>query len=394
MDRAILEGDPHSVLEAMAICGYTIGASEGIIYIRAEYPLAVNRLNDAIAKAEARGLLGDNIMGSGFSFKIRLYLGAGAFVCGEETSLMNSVQGGRGEPRLKPPFPANKGLWDNPTNINNVETYANIPVIILKGADWYREIGTEKSPGSKVFALAGKVNRVGLIEVPMGMPLREVVYEIGGGVLNDKKFKAVQTGGPSGGFIPERELDSTVDFESLQALGSIMGSGAFIVVDESDCMVNMAKFFLEFTAEESCGKCTPCRIGNQRLLEILSKICDGEGTEEHLTELEYLGKVICDTALCGLGQSSPNPVLSTLHFFREEYEAHVRDKKCPAGACTNLLSYKIIPDLCNGCTLCARNCPVDCISGKVKEPHVIDQEKCIKCGVCVEKCKRNAIIRG
>ncbi|MCL2708057.1 MAG: NADH-quinone oxidoreductase subunit NuoF [Defluviitaleaceae bacterium] len=394
MDRSILEGDPHSVLEAMAICGYAIGASDGIIYIRAEYPLAVKRLRGAIAQAEKLGLLGDNIMGSGFSFHIRLYLGAGAFVCGEETSLMNSVQGGRGEPRLKPPFPAQIGLWGKPTNINNVETFANIASIIRKGPEWYRQFGTEKSPGTKVFALAGKVRNVGLIEIPMGMPLRSVVDKVGGGIQGGKKFKAVQTGGPSGGLIPERELESPVDFEALQTLGSIMGSGAFIVMDEDDCMVNIAKFFLEFTADESCGKCTPCRIGNQRLLEILTKICNGEGKEEHMNELENLGRIICDTSLCGLGKSSPNPVLSTLKFFRREYEEHIRDNRCEAGACTNLLRYSIIEENCIGCTVCKKNCPVDCISGELKQVHTIDQSACIKCGVCMQKCKFKAIARG
>jgi NADH:ubiquinone oxidoreductase subunit F (NADH-binding)/Pyruvate/2-oxoacid:ferredoxin oxidoreductase delta subunit len=393
MDRSVLEGDPHSVLESMAICGYAVGSSEGIIYIRAEYPLAVKRLQNAIAQAEEMGLLGDNIMGSGFSFSIRLYLGAGAFVCGEETSLMNSVQGGRGEPRLKPPFPAQQGLWNAPTNINNVETYANITSIILKGSDWFRQFGTEKSPGTKVFALAGKINNVGLIEIPMGMPLRQVVEKIGGGVQGGKKFKAAQTGGPSGGCIPVSKLDSTMDYESLQALGSIMGSGGLIVMDEDDCMVKTAMFFLKFTTDETCGRCTPCRIGNKRLLEILEKICNGEGAEEHMAELENLSRIICDTALCGLGAGSPNPVLSTLNFFRDEYEAHIREKRCPAGACENLLQYTVIEEKCTGCTLCARNCPVSCISGAPKKAHTIDQSKCIKCGVCMEKCRFNAIER-
>ncbi|MDR1664492.1 MAG: 4Fe-4S binding protein, partial [Clostridiales bacterium] len=394
MDRSVLEGDPHALLEAMAICGYAIGSHEGVVYIRAEYPLAIKRLRGAIAQAEEMGLLGDNIMGSGFNFHIRLYLGAGAFVCGEETALMNSVQGGRGEPRLRPPFPAQAGLWKAPTNINNVETYANITSIILKGAEWFRQFGTEKSPGTKVFALAGKVNNVGLIEVPMGMRLRDVVEKIGGGVKDGKKYKAAQTGGPSGGCIPASKLDTPVDYESLKALGSIMGSGGLIVMDEDDCMVSIAKFFLEFTAEESCGKCTPCRIGTKRLLEILTKICNGEGTEEHMAELEYLSRVICDTALCGLGNGAPNPVLSTLNYFRDEYEAHINEKRCPAGVCTNLLEYRVVEDKCTGCTVCARNCPVNCISGAAKKVHVIDQERCIKCGACMEKCRFNAITRG
>jgi len=394
MDRSILECDPHTTLEAMAICGRAIGANEGVIYIRAEYPAAVKRLYEAIAQAESMGLLGKNIMGSGFDFTIRLYLGAGAFVCGEETSLMNSVQGGRGEPRIKPPFPAQRGLWNKPTNINNVETYANINQIILKGAEWFRSFGNEDSPGTKVFALAGKVNNVGLIEVPMGMPLRDVVDKIGGGVADGKQFKAIQTGGPSGGCIPADHLDTPVDFKSLSALGSIMGSGGMIVMDEDDCMVSISKFFLEFTAEESCGKCTPCRIGNMRLLEILIRITEGKGTEEDIEELESLSKTICDTSLCGLGQSSPNPVLSTLHFYRDEYLAHVRDGRCPAGTCIDLLKYLVIPEKCTGCTICKKVCPVDCISGERKEVHIIDQERCIKCGVCLAKCPFAAIQKG
>ena len=394
MDRAIIEGDPHTVLEAMAICGYAIGAAEGVIYIRAEYPKAVEKLYEAIDTAESMGLLGNNIMGSNFSFKISLYLGAGAFVCGEETSLMNSVQGGRGEPRIKPPFPAQRGLWDAPTNINNVETYANINQILLKGSDWFRGFGNEDSPGTKVFALAGKINNVGLIEIPMGMTLKDVVYEIGGGVADDKEFKAIQTGGPSGGCIPATHLHTPVDFKSLSELGSIMGSGGMIVMDEDDCMVGISKFFLEFTAEESCGKCTPCRIGNMRLLEILTRITEGLGKEEDLEELESLSRIICDTSLCGLGQSSPNPILSTLNFYMDEYIAHVRDKKCPSGTCTDLLEFIILDDKCTGCTLCKRVCPVDCIVGERKELHHIDQERCIKCGACVDKCPFKAIIKG
>jgi NADH:ubiquinone oxidoreductase subunit F (NADH-binding) len=394
MDRSVLEGDPHCVLEAMAICGYAIGASEGIIYVRAEYPLAVKRLQIAIDQAKELGLFGENILGSGFSFDIRLYFGAGAFVCGEETSLMNSVQGGRGEPRLKPPFPANVGLWDKPTNINNVETYANVTQIVRNGWEWYRQFGTEKSAGTKVFALAGKVNNVGLVEVPMGTTLREIIYDIGGGIQHHKKFKSAQTGGPSGGCIPAEHLDTPIDYESLIALGSMMGSGGMIVMDEDDCMVGIAKFYLTFTAEESCGKCTPCRIGNMRLLEILTRITEGDGTEDDLKKLESLGQTIKDTALCGLGQSSPNPILSTLHYFYDEYMAHVDEKRCPSGTCTKLVGYKILPEKCTGCTVCARNCPVNCISGERKKTHVIDQKRCIKCGVCFSKCPFKAIIRG
>ncbi|MCL2352140.1 MAG: 4Fe-4S binding protein [Firmicutes bacterium] len=393
MDRSILEGDPHSVLEAMVICGRAIGARQGIIYIRAEYPLAVKRLQKAIGEAEELGLLGDDILGSGFDFGIRLYLGAGAFVCGEETSLMNSVQGGRGEPRIKPPFPAQAGLWKKPTNINNVETYANVCRIILNGWEWFRQFGTEKSPGTKVFALAGKVNNVGLVEVPMGMPLRHIIEVIGGGIQNGRKLKAVQTGGPSGGCIPEEHMDTPVDYESLVALGSIMGSGGMIVLDEDDCMVNIAQFYLKFTAEESCGKCTPCRIGNRRLLEILEKITTGGGAEKDMIDLDELGNIVRDCSLCGLGQSSPNPVLSTLKYFRDEYLVHVNDKRCPSKRCTALLRYFIMPEKCIGCTVCARNCPVSCISGERKKTHVIDQARCIKCNTCYEKCPVNAITK-
>ena len=391
MDRAIIEGDPHCILEAMAICGYAIGANEGVIYIRAEYPLAVERLKIALAQAEERGYIGENILGSDFSFNIGINLGAGAFVCGEETALMQSVEGGRGEPNVKPPFPAVKGLWAKPTNINNVETFANIPQIILKGSSWFKKIGTPTSPGTKVFALAGKINNVGLVEVPMGISLRKIIEEIGGGIPNGKKFKAVQTGGPSGGVISEKNLDLKIDFDTLSKAGSMMGSGGLIVVDEDDCMVNFAKFYLEFTVEESCGKCTPCRIGNARLLEILERITEGGGTMEDLDTLKNYSKVIKDCSLCALGQTAPNPVLSTLNDFWDEYVAHVVDKRCPAGSCQALASYTIDPDLCNGCTLCARNCPVSCIKGKVKEVHEIDQKDCIKCGVCVDKCPKKAI---
>nr|WP_320120543.1 NADH-ubiquinone oxidoreductase-F iron-sulfur binding region domain-containing protein [uncultured Marinifilum sp.] len=391
MDRSILEGDPHSVLEAMAICGYTMGADKGVIYIRAEYPLAIDRLKVAIAQARDYGLLGKDILGSGFNFDVEMRYGAGAFVCGEETALIHSMEGLRGEPTVKPPFPAESGYNGKPTNVNNVETFANVPVIINKGASWFNKIGTEKSKGTKVFALAGKINNVGLIEVPMGTTLREVIYEIGGGIKDGKKFKAVQTGGPSGGCLTEKHLDTPIDFDNLLAAGSMMGSGGMIVMDEDDCMVSMAKFYLDFTVEESCGKCTPCRVGNKRLYEILDRITEGKGTMEDLDLLRNLSVVIKDTSLCGLGQTSPNPVLSTLENFYDEYVAHVVDHKCPSGQCKALMQYVIDPELCVGCTLCARNCPVDCISGERKEAHVIDTSKCIKCGACMEKCKFNAI---
>jgi len=391
MDRSVLEGDPHSVLEAMAICGYCIGATQGVIYIRAEYPLAITRLKIAINQAREYGLLGKDILGSGFDFDITLRYGAGAFVCGEETSLIHSMEGLRGEPTNKPPFPAESGYLGKPTNVNNVETFASVPVIILKGADWFSSIGTEKSKGTKVFALAGKINNVGLIEVPMGTTLREVIFEIGGGIKNGKKFKAAQTGGPSGGCLTEKHLDTPIDFDNLIAAGSMMGSGGMIVMDEDDCMVSIAKFFLDFTVEESCGKCAPCRIGNKRLYEILERITNGEGTMEELERLRNLSLVIKDTSLCGLGQTSPNPVLSTMDNFYHEYLAHVNDKKCPAGQCKSLMKYVIEPEACVGCTACARNCPVNAISGERKKPHVIDTAICIKCGACIEKCKFNAI---
>ena len=391
MDRSILEGDPHSVLEAMAICGYCIGADKGLIYIRAEYPLAINRLKTAIKQAREYGLLGSRIFGSDFNFDIELRYGAGAFVCGEETALIHSMEGLRGEPTFKPPFPSVSGYMGKPTNVNNVETFANIPVIINKSAAWFSEIGTEKSKGTKVFALAGKINNVGLIEVPMGTTLREVVYEIGGGIKDGKEFKSVQTGGPSGGCLTKDFLDTPIDYDNLISAGSMMGSGGMIVMDEDDCMVSIAKFYLEFTLEESCGKCAPCRIGNKRLHEILEKITEGKGSFADIERLKVLSNVIKDTSLCGLGQSSPNPVLSTILNFENEYLAHVNQGKCPAGQCKALLKYQIIEDVCTGCTLCFRNCPVGAISGERRMPHYIDQTLCIKCGACYDKCKFNAI---
>ncbi len=393
MDRSILEGDPHCVLEAMAIAGYAIGSAQGYIYVRAEYPIAVKRLQIAIRQAREYGLLGKNIFNSGFDFDIDLRLGAGAFVCGEETALMTSIEGKRGEPRPRPPFPAVKGLFQKPTILNNVETYANIAQIILKGADWYASMGTEKSKGTKVFALGGKINHTGLVEVPMGTTLREIVEEIGGGVPNGHTFKAAQTGGPSGGCIPTSQLDIPIDYESLISIGAMMGSGGMIVMDDANCMVDIAKFFLEFTVDESCGKCTPCRIGTRRLLETLEKITSGRGTMEDLDRLEELCRYLKENSLCALGQTAPNPVLSTLHYFRDEYIAHVKEHRCPAGVCKALLNYRIQEDKCRGCTLCARSCPVGAISGTVKSPHKIDLSKCIKCGTCMEKCKFSAIVR-
>ena len=393
MDRSILEGDPHAVLEAMAIAGYAIGASQGYIYVRAEYPIAVKRLEIAIAQAREYGLLGKNIFESGFDFDIELRLGAGAFVCGEETALMTSIEGSRGEPRPRPPFPALKGLFQKPTILNNVETFANIPQIIVNGPEWFASMGTEKSKGTKVFALGGKINNTGLVEIPMGTTLREIVEEIGGGIPGGKKFKAAQTGGPSGGCIPAEHLDVPIDYDNLIAIGSMMGSGGLIVMDEDTCMVDIAKFFLEFTVDESCGKCTPCRIGTRRMLEILEKITKGQAEMEDLDRLEELCNHLKTSSLCALGQTAPNPVLSTLRYFREEYIAHIVDKKCPAGVCKDLLHYKIDPDKCKGCTLCARTCPADAIIGSVREVHMINPEKCVKCGACMEKCRFGAIYK-
>ena len=393
MDRSVLEGDPHAVLEAMAIAGYAIGANKGFIYVRAEYPIAVKRLQIAIGQAREYNLLGKDIFGTGFDFDIEVRLGAGAFVCGEETALLTSIEGNRGEPRNKPPFPANKGLFGQPTIINNVETLANIPQIILKGAEWFASMGTEKSKGTKVFALGGKIVNTGLVEIPMGTTLREIIYDIGGGIPNGRKFKAVQTGGPSGGCIPAQYLDLPIDYDNLIKIGAMMGSGGMIVMDDTTCMVDVARFFLDFTVDESCGKCTPCRIGTRRLLEMLDKITAGNGTLEDLDKMEELCNYIKANAMCALGQTAPNPVLSTLKYFRDEYEAHVVEKRCPAGVCKHLMHYEIQPDKCRGCTLCARRCPANAITGKVKEPHVIDQSKCIKCGACMEGCKFSAIIK-
>ncbi|MBQ6895152.1 MAG: 4Fe-4S binding protein, partial [Clostridia bacterium] len=391
MDRSILEGDPHCIIEAMAIAGYAVGANQGYIYIRAEYPIAVDRLRIAINQAREYGLLGKDIFGTGFDFDLDIRLGAGAFVCGEETALITSIEGKRGEPRPRPPFPAVKGLWGKPTLLNNVETYANVPQIILNGVDWFTSMGTEKSKGTKVFALGGKINNTGLVEIPMGTTLREIIEEIGGGIPNGKKFKAAQTGGPSGGCIPAHLIDTPIDYDSLIEIGSMMGSGGLIVMDEDNCMVDIAKFFLEFTVDESCGKCTPCRIGTKRLYELLEKITDGKGTMEDLDRLEELCYTIKNSSLCGLGQTAPNPVLSTLRYFRDEYIAHVKDKTCPAGVCKKLVKYEIVADKCKGCSLCARKCPVGAISGEIKSPFVIDPDKCIKCGVCIESCKFGAI---
>ncbi|MGN0508495.1 MAG: NADH-ubiquinone oxidoreductase-F iron-sulfur binding region domain-containing protein [Ruminococcus sp.] len=391
MDRSILEGDPQCIIEAMIIAGYAIGAHHGFVYIRAEYPIAVQRLQKAIDQAKEYGFLGKNIFGSGFDFDMEIRLGAGAFVCGEETALMTSIEGNRGEPRPRPPFPAVKGLFGKPTVLNNVETYANIAQIILNGSKWFTSMGTPKSPGTKVFALGGKITNVGLVEIPMGTTLREIVEEIGGGIPNGKKFKAAQTGGPSGGCIPALHIDTPIDYDSLLALGSMMGSGGMIILDEDTCMVDIAKFYLEFTVDESCGKCTPCRVGTRRLLQFLDKITSGKGEMEDLEKIDELARHMQTSSLCALGQTAPNPVLSTMNYFKDEYIAHIKDKTCPAGVCKALMKYEIIPAKCKGCTLCARNCPVGAISGTVKQPHVIDQDKCIKCGLCMRNCKFGAI---
>ena len=394
MDRSVLEGDPHALIEAMAIAGFAVGAAKGYVYVRAEYPIAVSRLQIAIDQAKEYGLLGENIFDTDFSFDLEIRLGAGAFVCGEETALMNSIEGKRGEPRPRPPFPANKGLFGKPTVLNNVETYANIPAIILKGAEWFAAVGTEKSKGTKVFALGGKINNTGLLEIPMGTTLREIVFEIGGGIPNGKAFKAAQTGGPSGGCIPASLLDTKIDYDNLIAIGSMMGSGGLIVMDEDNCMVDVARFFLDFTQDESCGKCPPCRIGTKRMLEILERICDGKGIEGDIERLEELAVGIKASALCGLGQTAPNPVLSTIRCFRDEYEAHINDKKCPAGVCKHLLDFTINPDTCKGCGICAKKCPADAITGEKKQPYTIDTAKCIKCGACIEACPFGSISKG